>query len=129
VVHGFAVGPHAWSPGHRGVDLAAVPGADILAAADGVVAFAGRLAGRAVVAIQHTGAIRTTYEPVDASVRVGAHVAAGQLIGRLEPAASHCAPSTCLHWGAIVGDRYVDPLSLLPRRAPPRLLPLWTAVQ
>ena len=50
----------------------------------GVVVFAGPLAGRGVVSIEHAGGLRTTYEPVTASVTAGASVAAGQPIGTLE---------------------------------------------
>lgn len=46
-------GPYA--RGHRGVDLAAEPGAAVLAAASGQVSFAGRVAGRGVLAIEVAG--------------------------------------------------------------------------
>jgi hypothetical protein len=36
----------------------------------------------------------------------------------------HCFPATCLHWGLIVGETYVDPLTLV-GGGPVRLLPLW----
>lgn len=121
VVREFAPPPKPWLAGHRGVDLAGLPGDVVLAAADGLVAFAGMVAGRGVVSIDHTDGVRTTYEPVTASVAAGESVGRGDRIGQLD--AGHC-PSGCLHWGARVGsDRYLDPLSLL--RAVPliRLLP------
>lgn len=112
-----------WLPGHRGVDLAASPGATVLAAGDGVVAFAGEVAGKPVVSIDHPDGIRTTYEPVVASVSAGAPVTRDQPIGVLQAAHPECAAAACLHWGARRGERYLDPLSLLrPRRV--RLLPL-----
>ena len=112
-----------WGRGHRGVDLAGRPGQRVSAALAGRVTYAGRLAGRGVVVVDH-GATRTTYEPVTASVRVGDRVAAGGLVGRLELFGSHCFPRACLHWGLIQGrDRYLDPLSLL-GAAPVILLPL-----
>ncbi len=70
-----------WGRGHRGVDLAAEVGAQVLAAAAGRVSYAARLAGRGVVVVDH-GAVRTTYEPVRAGVPVGTTVAAGTVIGR-----------------------------------------------
>ena len=73
---------HDYGPGHRGVDLAARTGEPVLAAAAGTVAFAGSVAGRGVVSIDH-GAVRTTYEPVAAQVSAGQRVAAGQPIGRV----------------------------------------------
>ena len=62
------------------------------------------LAGRGVVVVDH-GATRTTYEPVDRHRRTSATaVAAGDRIGTLELAGSHCFPRACLHWGWIEGD-------------------------
>jgi hypothetical protein len=87
-----------------------------------VVTYAGRLAGRGVVVVDH-GTTRTTYEPVGAGLRVGDRVAAGAVLGRLQLFGSHCFPRACLHWGLIEGrDHYLDPLTLVV--APVRLLPL-----
>ena len=126
---GFEVGPFRWSPGHRGADLvpaagAAGPaGAAVLAAGPGVVRFAAVVAGRGVVSVDHGAGLRTTYEPVTASVRVGQRVAAGDVLGVLTPG-GHCGPVACLHWGALADGVYVDPLSLLRGREPPVLLPV-----
>ena len=123
VVAGFDPPANPWGPGHRGVDLLGRPGQAVRAALPGTVTWAGVLAGRGVVVVDH-GATRTTYEPVDASVTVGTVVAAGDRIGRLSPAGSHCPPRTCLHWGWIEGETYLDPLRLV-GAGPVRLLPLW----
>jgi murein DD-endopeptidase MepM/ murein hydrolase activator NlpD len=122
VVHGFDPPDQPWLAGHRGVDLAATAGAEVRAAGSGTVAYAGPLAGRGVVVIDH-GGLRTTYEPVTPSVTVGDEVGAGEPIGTLEAAGSHCAPAACLHWGAREGERYTDPLALV-GAGPVRLLPL-----
>ncbi|MGC5626744.1 murein hydrolase activator EnvC family protein [Georgenia sp. Z1344] len=113
-----------YGPGHRGVDLDVRPGTTIVAAADGVVAFTGQVAGRPVVSIDHADGLRTTYEPVSASVSAGDRVTGGEVVGTL--AAGHCPPPGCLHWGARRGSHdYVDPLSLLGDAPQPvRLLPL-----
>jgi murein DD-endopeptidase MepM/ murein hydrolase activator NlpD len=127
VVRGFAAGPMPWSPGHRGVDLAAAPGQQALAASAGVVSYAGTVAGRGVVSIEHDG-LRTTYEPVRALVRRGETVGRGQPIGTVQGSArSHCRPAGCVHWGAIRGGDYVDPLLLLGAGGPVVLLPLAVA--
>ena len=84
-------------PGHRGVDLAARPGQDILAAEDGVVAFVGVIVGVPVISIDHADGIRTTYQPVFPSVTVGDAVREGQPIGRM---ASPNGDHDGLHWGA-----------------------------
>jgi murein DD-endopeptidase MepM/ murein hydrolase activator NlpD len=82
----------------------------VRASASGTVRFAGTIAGRGVVVVDH-GSVRTTYEPVVAEVRVGAAVVAGQVIGRVGRG-SHCV-TTCLHWGLRRGEEYLNPLQLL----------------
>ncbi|MFJ5280343.1 peptidoglycan DD-metalloendopeptidase family protein [Streptomyces parvulus] len=130
VRRGYEPPAHAYGPGHRGVDLIAADGAPVRAVAAGRVSFAGRVAGRGVVSVElaDTGdpPLRTTYEPVAASVSQGDEVAAGEVLGAVEPSGSHCA--SCLHWGLLCGDVYLDPLSLLPPwlldSGPSRLLPV-----
>ncbi|MFH0519120.1 murein hydrolase activator EnvC family protein [Streptomyces sp. M41] len=120
-----------YGPGHRGVDLAAPAGAPVRAVAAGRVSFAGRVAGKGVVSVELKGTgdppVRTTYEPLRASVQKGDEVAAGEVVGTVEPTGSHCG-DTCVHWGLRRGDVYLDPLSLLPpwllSRGPSRLLPV-----
>src|SRR5918997_1221263 len=81
VVRAFQAPALPYGPGHRGVDLAAVPGAPVLAAGAGTVVFAGTVASRGVVSVDHSGGLRTTYEPVSPSVSAGDHVARGEQIG------------------------------------------------
>ncbi len=123
VVAPFREPAHPFGPGHRGVDLAAPAGAAVLAAAAGTVVFAGTLAGRGVVSVQHADGLRTTYEPVTPAVRSGEIVARGAVVGALVAGHLRC-PGACLHWGARRDrTKYVDPLLLL-RPARVRLLPL-----
>lgn len=120
VVAGFDPPAQPWLSGHRGVDLAAEPGTAIRAVAAGRVVFAGQVGGKSVVVVSH-GEVRTTYEPVRATLGVGAQVAVGEQLGTL--VAGHpCADGNCLHWGLKRGEQYLDPLSLL-GAAPLRLLP------
>jgi murein DD-endopeptidase MepM/ murein hydrolase activator NlpD len=125
VVERFDPPDSPYGAGHRGVDLLGRPGQAVRAALGGQVTYAGMLAGRGVVVVDH-GSTRTTYEPVEASVRAGVRVAAGAPIGSLGLPGSHCFPRACLHWGWIrnVDDVYLDPL-LLVGLGPVRLLPLW----
>ena len=126
VVRGFDPPEDPWGAGHRGVDLLGSPGQAVRSALPGRVSWAGVLAGRGVVVVDH-GPTRTTYEPVEATLPVGAAVAAGDRIGRLVAAGSHCLPRTCLHWGWIErAQTYLDPLRLV-GAGPVRLLPLWRA--
>ena len=126
VLAGFDPPDQPWGAGHRGVDLAGSPGQVVRAALAGTVRFAGRLAGRGVVVVDH-GDTRTTYEPVLATLAVGDPVARGQPIGTLDLAGSHCLPRACLHWGWLRGEVYLDPLDLV-GAGPVRLLPLWRDV-
>lgn len=122
VVAEFSPPDHEYGPGHRGIDLAGTPGQTVRAVAAGEVTFAGPVAGRGVIVVDH-GRLRSTYQPVDPDVSVGDLVQVGQPLGRLTSTHSHCAPAACLHLGAKRGEPYVDPLSLLGGR-PVRLKPL-----
>ena len=60
---------HAWdapdndpfAPGHRGIDVAAPTGTTVRASADGIVSFAGVVAGNRSVSVDHPADLRTTY--------------------------------------------------------------------
>jgi murein DD-endopeptidase MepM/ murein hydrolase activator NlpD len=122
VLRGFEPPSGPYSAGHRGVDLATTVGETVRAAGSGVVTFAGVIGGTPMVTVMH-GALRTTYQPITPSVDVGQPVAAGQAIGAITIAPTHCGlvPS-CLHWGLLRGSTYLDPLTLV-GSARVRLLP------
>lgn len=118
VVRGFEAPDGRYGPGHRGVDLAARSGDPVQAIGGGAVSFAGDVAGRPVITVDH-GELQSTYEPVDAVVRVGDAVAGGELIGHVA-SGGHC-DGACMHLGLRrVGDggapAYLDPLALLTPR-------------
>ena len=119
---GFDPPTTRWGAGHRGVDLLGRAGQPVHTSLGGRVTFAAPLAGRGVVVVDH-GAVRTTYEPVRASVEVGDVVGRGAVVGRLQHTASHCFPRSCLHWGLLRGADYLNPLTLV-GAGPVRLLPL-----
>lgn len=127
VTRGFDAPSPNWQRGHRGLDLAGVPGQPVYAAGAGTVVFAGVLAGRPVVSVEHAGGLRTSYEPVEAAVRAGRRVEAGTALGRLIAGHPGCPAAACLHWGAMWGPArradYVDPSGLL-AGTPVRLKPL-----
>ncbi len=110
VEHAFDPPDVPWGAGHRGVDLEARPGQRVLAPADGRVVFVGRVGGKPVVVVDH-GGVRSTFEPVEPTVRVGQRVHEGQVIGRVGHEA-HCH-DRCLHWGLKRGQDYLDPLVLV----------------
>lgn len=105
-----------WGPGHRGIDLAASVGERVTAVDTGVVTHRGRIAGRGTVTVTHASGVRSTYEPVDSTLRVGDHVERGRGIGRVGDEAGHCAPTSCLHLGAKRGATYLDPLTFFGAR-------------
>lgn len=111
-----------YGPGHRGADLAGAPGRPVLASGDGVVLYAGPLAARGVLSIRHPDGLRTTYEPVTATVRPGQLVHRGQQVGTLEAGHPGCPVAACLHWGLRRERVYLDPLQLV-RAGAVRLLP------
>lgn len=113
----------AWASGHRGVDLAASVGQDVLAPVAGTVTVSGVVVDRGVVVVTTTSGLRTTLEPVQGTVPAGSTVARGQVVGRVTDTPGHCAPQVCLHWGVLRGEAYLDPLAFVTRR-PVVLLPL-----
>ena len=121
IVEGFDPPAHNWLAGHRGIDLRAEPDQTVRAAGAGRVTFAGMLAGRGVVVVDH-GPVRTTYEPVDADVAVGERVAAGEPIGVIALGTGHCGDGACLHLGLRRGTVYLDPRLAL-GAGHPRLVP------
>ncbi len=115
MLRGFEAPEHVWSAGSRGVQLKAAAGDAVVAPADGVVSFVGKVAGRPVVAIQLPSGWRTTVEPVDASVSKGDRVTAGERIGTV--ATGGPCDQRCVHWGLKTGSGanvlYKDPRTLL----------------
>lgn len=92
----------------------ATVGTQVQSIGPGTVVFVGQIAGKAVISIDHpTLGLRSTYEPVTASVHVGDLVQSGELIGVVAARAGHCA-GVCLHLGLkgpTLGD-YRNPLDL-----------------
>ena len=99
-----------------GINIAAAPGADVLAADDGVVAYAGNeLRGFGnLVLIRHARGYTTAYaHNGDLLVRRGDRVHRGQVIARA--GASGNVARAQLHFEIRRGTRAIDPITLLPR--------------
>ncbi len=99
---------------HLGIDLAAPAGTPVMAAADGVVVFAGwrRGFGRTVV-IRHPGSIRSYYGHLSRfakGVRKGAKVKKGQVIGRVGSSGMSTGPH--LDYRIKVHGRFMNPFDL-----------------
>ena len=130
VARGFVPPPTPFSPGHRGIDIDAAFGTPVHAPADGVVSFAGFVAGELFVTIDHGDGYRSTDSWLgQALVRTGQSVKEGDVValsGRGHPE----LPEDQIHFGVRIGDTYIDPRSVLaPQSAADliRLAPLSTS--
>lgn len=113
IIRHFEPPPTPYAAGHRGIDMAVPLGTPVVSANDGIVSFAGPVATELFVSIDHADGIRTTYSFLSAiSVNKGATVSRGEAIGLSGPGhAGSTQPH--LHFGARVGDVYIDPEPLL----------------
>jgi murein DD-endopeptidase MepM/ murein hydrolase activator NlpD len=101
--------------GHRGIDIGAPVGTPVTAPADGVVAFAGKVAGALFVSVDHADGVRTTYSWLSfVDVRTGDAVIRGQVLARTSLGHPGVDPSH-LHFGARYAGAYLDPMLLLER--------------
>src|SRR5665647_2000215 len=62
VVNSFRAPTSPWAAGHRGVDLAAAVGTEVLTPATGTVSFSGVVVDRGVVTITHPNGLRSSLE-------------------------------------------------------------------
>jgi peptidase M23-like protein len=117
---------------HRGIDIAAATGTPVLAAASGVVGFAGTAGSSGLTVSVRTadGRYDTSYLHLSStSVREGDSVAAGQRLGAVGTTGTRSATAPHLHFGVRdAGSRhaYHDPLGFLPpptATEPPRGAP------
>ncbi|NLA35296.1 MAG: M23 family metallopeptidase [Actinobacteria bacterium] len=95
----------AYGPGNRGLDFATAPGERVWAIGDGVVVFAGPVAGKRWVTVAHPNGLRSTVGPLQRiDVAPGESVRLGQPLGTV---------ASTLHLSIRDGDRYLDPEPLL----------------
>lgn len=111
IVEPYRAPAHEYAPGHRGIDLAVPEGGDVMSPAAGVVAFAGTVAGRPLVTVDHGAGLVTTLEPVTPSVPVGAEVRSGDSVGTVTTG-GHALPGT-VHFGVREDGEYINPMTLV----------------
>ncbi|GAA4366019.1 hypothetical protein GCM10023152_00750 [Agromyces bauzanensis] len=111
VVAPFRAPPTPYAAGHRGIDVAASHGDVVVAPAPGVVRFAGPVAGRDVVSIDHGDGVLSAIEPVEGAVAAGTAVTPGQVIGTVA-SGGHC-DAVCVHFGVRIDGEYVSPFLFL----------------
>jgi murein DD-endopeptidase MepM/ murein hydrolase activator NlpD len=115
-----------YSAGHRGVDYLVKTGQPVLAPADGIVWFSGRVAQRPLISLRHNNGYLSEFEPVCSDLAKGEPVFAGQQIGYICQADNnylpHCANSDCLHFSLRIEGAYLSPLVFIGGINPSRLL-------
>jgi murein DD-endopeptidase MepM/ murein hydrolase activator NlpD len=104
VVDPFRAPAGPYGAGNRGLEYATTPGAPVRAVGDGVVAFAGPVAGRLVVSVRHPDGLRSSLTGL-ATVAV----AVGQALRRDEVVGTAGA---VLHLGVRRAETYLDPATL-----------------
>lgn len=109
IVTDFDKPQHNWLPGHRGIDLRPPLNTNVLSPAPGTIGFVGKVAGKPVVTVLHSGGLRSTLEPVNTELIKGTEVWAGQVIGTISIDGPWHCPTACVHWGVKNGDDYLDP--------------------
>ncbi|MHC2999073.1 peptidase M23 [Microbacterium sp. HJ5] len=107
----FVAPAHRYAAGHRGIDLAPADAGALRAPAAGVVAFAGAVAGRGILTIDHSDGLVTTLEPIETALSPGDVVAAGDDIGTVA-LGGHAAAGS-VHFGVRLHGEYINPLLLL----------------
>lgn len=113
VIRAFDPPESPYGAGHRGIDIAVVPGTTIVAPESGTVTFAGTIGGHLFLTIDHGGELSSTYSWISsASVGEGDTVVRGQPIGSTGTGHPGSAVPH-LHFGARLAGAYVDPVDLL----------------
>lgn len=104
VVDGFALPYGPYGAGNRGLEYATVPGTPVQAIGDGLVVFAGPVAGNRAVTVLHPDGLRSSYSYLaEILVVAGDHVTIGETLG---------AAGERLHLGVRSGGTYLDPATL-----------------
>ncbi len=107
----FVAPAHDYGPGHRGIDVRPLASPEVRAPASGVVAFAGQVAGRGILTIDHGGGLVTTLEPIASELVAGTPVDRGATVGSVA-LGGHAEPGV-LHFGVRLDGRYINPMLLL----------------
>lgn len=115
IVDRFRVHDGPFGPGNRGLEYTTTPGEAVGAVAEGVVSFAGPVAGALWVTVTHPDGLRSSYGPLAELL-----VARSQLVAGGEPVGT---AGELLHLGIRRGEDYVDPEPLLSGSFAVRLVP------
>jgi murein DD-endopeptidase MepM/ murein hydrolase activator NlpD len=104
VVDGFRLPDGPYGAGNRGLEYATAPGDQVRAIGDGLVVFAGPVAGNRAVTVLHPDGLRSSYSYLaEIVVGAGERVAQGTVIG---------LAGATFHLGVRAGGTYLDPAGL-----------------
>ncbi|MET0883568.1 MAG: M23 family metallopeptidase [Acidimicrobiales bacterium] len=104
VVDGFRLPNGPFGAGNRGLEYDTVPGQVVRAIGDGLVVFAGPVAGIRYVTVLHPDGLRSSYGYLaDLLVAAGERIVIGQVVG---------TAGDRLHLGVRSGGTYLDPAAL-----------------
>lgn len=124
VVNQYLAPMTEYGQGHRGIDLPAVMGDQVLSPATGQISFVGKVGYRNLISIQFGESFTASLEPVCSDLAEGMNVYLGDPIGLVcEPDPEyvwHC-PETCLHFGTRSEGGYFSPLAIIGGLTPSRL--------
>ena len=126
LINQFLAPETLYSSGHRGIDLKAAIGTEVISPASGQITFRGQVGFRNLVTISFGNSMKASVEPVCSELAEGTLVSQGTIIGFVcEPSIEyqwHC-PDTCIHFGTRTEQGYFSPLALMNALPPSRLVP------
>lgn len=140
-VRSFLAPNSDYSAGHRGIDYAVPPAAQLVAPTTGSIHFNGLVANRNVVTIKRSNGHLVSLEPVCSNLAVGKFINVGQPLGQHCPGSAgyrdHCeklaasrdarvGPGStlrCLHFSYRTERGYLSPDAVMGLLTPSRLAP------
>lgn len=132
ILRHFEKPPAAWLAGHRGIDIEVQEHETVIAPAQGVIRYAGIIAGVPTVSIQHQEGVVSSYQPVQLlpSLHIGSAITQRETFGIIaltQSSAMHC--TQCLHWGVFMPEHppqyrnpmhYIEPKTIVLKPYEPR---------
>jgi len=116
-----------YGAGHRGIDLPATMGSEVISPVSGEISFSGQVGYRDSISIKFAGTMWASLEPVCSDMAEGTLVSAGEPIGTVcqtNPNYQWHCEITCIHFGTRTEDGYFSPLALIGGLPVSRLVPL-----
>jgi len=116
-----------YGAGHRGIDLPATMGSEVISPVSGEISFSGQVGYRDSISIKFAGTMWASLEPVCSDMAEGTLVSAGEPIGTVcqtNPNYQWHCEITCIHFGTRTEDGYFSPLAVIGGLPVSRLVPI-----